>query len=198
MERLNSYIDSNTIVTTGVGVHQMLAAQYLDMPGPKSFLTSGSFGTMGFSMPAAVGAAFANPQSTIISIDGDGGFKMNEGELNTIMEYNLPVKIIVLNNKGDGMVKNWQDAFYKETGYVATERSYDTRFADIAKAHGFPWAERVDQKTQLGSSLSTFMSQEGPAVLEVVTDPEEAVYPRIFPGRTYAEMELGPFITERK
>ena len=114
LECLNEVVHGDAIFTTGVGQHQMWAAQYLQLKNPRSFLTSGSMGTMGFGLPAAIGAQFANPGKTVINIDGDGSIRMNLGELETVTTYNLPVKILVLNNSGDGMVRQWQRLFFAE------------------------------------------------------------------------------------
>ncbi len=113
LEEINRHTGGHAIISTGVGQHQMWAAQYLDFREPRLWLTSGSMGTMGFGLPAAIGAQLANPERTVIDIDGDASIRMNLGELETVTTYNLPVKVVVLNNFGDGMVKQWQKLFYK-------------------------------------------------------------------------------------
>src|SRR5262249_37813650 len=112
LAQLNEITRGGAIVTTGVGQHQMWAAQYLDFNKPRTFLTSGSMGTMGFGLPAAIGAQFANPGALVIDVDGDGSIRMNLGELETLTTYDIPVKVLLLNNLGDGMVRQWQDLFY--------------------------------------------------------------------------------------
>ncbi|MFW5746001.1 MAG: thiamine pyrophosphate-binding protein [Nanoarchaeota archaeon] len=183
-------------VATGVGNHQMLSAQYLRMRSPRRFATSGSFGTMGFGMPTAVGIARAHPESMTIVVDGDGSFRMNMGELHTILQYDLPVKILLLNNHGDGMVRNLQNVLYGEgTGvHTGTTRPKDVDFAQVAAIMGFAFAERVTDPADLDKAVSRFLDASTPAFLEVITDPDEAVYPKVAPGQHYSEMQLGPFI----
>ena len=113
IEEINRLAGGKAIISTGVGQHQMWAAQYFDFREPRLWLTSGSMGTMGFGLPAAIGAQFAEPQRLVIDIDGDASIRMNIGELETATTYGLPVKIIVLNNYGDGMVRQWQKLYYK-------------------------------------------------------------------------------------
>jgi acetolactate synthase-1/2/3 large subunit len=149
--------------------------------------------TMGFGMPAAIGAQLANPDSQVIVVDGDGSFRMNMGEVHTIGTLQVPVKVLLFNNHSDGMVKNLEDAAY-EGRHVATIRSSDVNFADMAEICGFKYARRIRSRDMLSSSLREFLDTEGPALLEVVTDPEEVLYPVVRPGKSYSEMELGPYI----
>ena len=115
LEILSELTCGEAIITTGVGQHQMWAAQYLDYKHPRSWLTSGSMGTMGFGLPAAIGAQFACPDKIVCDIDGDGSLRMNIGELETVITYDLPVKVLLLNNYGDGMVRQWQKTFFKKS-----------------------------------------------------------------------------------
>lgn len=195
MEILNTLIDEKTIITTGVGNHQLLAAQYLKMKKPKQFLTSGSFGTMGFAMPNAVGAYHANQNATVLVVDGDGSFKMNMAELYTIGSRGLPIKILLLNNQSDGMVHNLEDVTCKGR-HSASERIYDVIFADLAKHCNFTYAQRISARDELKTSLHTFLSTQGSAFLEVMTDTEEVLYPVVRPGTSYKDMALGPYIKE--
>jgi len=195
LDLLNSLIDGDTIITTGVGNHQLLAAQYLRMRKPESFLTPGSFGTMGFGMPSAVGAYYANPDSTVIVIDGDGSFRMNMGELYTIGSLELPIKILLLNNKSDGMVRNLEDVAYGKR-HSATERKTDVNFAEIAKHCHYKFAQRIVSRSELAESLGSFMRTAGPCLLEVMTDIEEVLYPVVRAGSSYKDMDLGPYIKE--
>ncbi len=192
---LSNYIDSNTKITTGVGNHQMLAAQYLPMQKPKSFMTSGSFGTMGFSIPTSIGVHFANTDARVIAIDGDGSLRMNLGELHTIASLELPIKILMLNNRSDGMVMNLQDVAYDgiRTG---TERPKDVHFAEIAGSFGFGFAERINDSNDLKDAMETFLNAEGPCFLEVCTDREEILYPKVPAGGAYKDMILGPYIKQ--
>ncbi len=193
---LNQRLADDMIFTTGVGNHQLLAAQYLKLKHPKRFLTSGSFGTMGFGMPAAVGACHANPDARVIAIDGDGSFRMNMGEMHTIGTLGLPIKVLLLNNHGDGMVRNLEDVAYGGR-HSATERPCDVNFAAMAKHCHFRFAERVVDRAALGEQLDALLASDGPALLEVITDTNEVLYPVVRPGAAYADMELGPYIQKR-
>jgi acetolactate synthase-1/2/3 large subunit len=193
MDVLSAYIDEHTKITTGVGNHQMLAAQYLPMRREKSFMTSGSFGTMGFSMPTAIGVYFANPDSKIIAIDGDGSLRMNLGELHTIASLDLPIKILMLNNRSDGMVQNLQDAAY-EGVRTGTQRQKDVNFAEIARSFGFNYSKRIRDRQELRQCIEDLLAAEGPCFLEVCTDSEEVLYPKVPAGGAYKDMILGPYI----
>jgi acetolactate synthase-1/2/3 large subunit len=193
IDLLSQFITENMKITTGVGNHQMLAAQYLKIPVPKAFITSSGFGTMGFALPGAVGAHYADPTATVIAVDGDGGIKMNMGEIHTIGSLRLPIKVLLLNNHGDGMLRNIQAADYGGV-YVATERLYDANFAEIARECGFAFCRKISKREELVSSMREFIAADGPAFLEVLTDKNEVVYPRIPAGKGYREMILGPFI----
>ncbi len=193
MELLSGYITDKCKITTGVGNHQMFAAQYLITPSPKSFVTSGGYGTMGFSLPSAVGAQYANPDSTVIAIDGDGGLLMNFGELCTIGKYQLPVKVLLLNNHGDCMVRNIQDLMYGGN-YVGTKKNTSANFANVAGEMGFKFHRRVEERTDLKKGLEEFISADGPSFLEVMTDVDEMLYPRIPAGKGYKDMILGPYM----
>ena len=191
MELLSGMLTENTKVTTGVGNHQMFAAQHLISLKPKTFLTSGGYGTMGFALPTAVGAHYANPDDTIITIDGDGSLLMNLGELFTVSKYQLPVKILLLNNHGDCMVRNIQDLIYGGA-HVGTKKITDISFANVAQEMGFAYSRRIDKRDELKQGLEDFISAEGPSFLEVVTDVDEMLYPRIPSGMGYKDMILGP------
>jgi len=193
LDILNDRMTDDIIVTTGVGNHQLLAAQYLRMKQPKHFLTSGSFGTMGFGMPAAVGACHANPDAKVIVIDGDGSFRMNMGEMHTIGTLDMPIKILLLNNHSDGMVRNLEDITC-DGRHSATERPRDVDFAAMAKLCRFRFAERITKRDDLPGKMDEWLASEGSALLEVVTDIDEALYPVVRPGSSYADMELGPYI----
>lgn len=196
MELLSGHITESTKITTGVGNHQMFAAQHLMTLTPKSFITSGGYGTMGFSLPAAIGAQYANPEATIISIDGDGSMLMNLGELFTIGKYELPVKVLMLNNHGDCMVRNIQDLMYGGS-YVGTKKITSVSFANVAGELGFRFARRVEDRQELEGSLKAFIEAEGPSFLEVVTDVDEMLYPRIPAGLGYKDMILGPHMEKK-
>jgi len=191
MEYLSGMLTENTKVTTGVGNHQMFAAQHLISLKPKTFLTSGGYGTMGFALPTAIGAQYANPKDTIIAIDGDGSLLMNFGELFTVGKYQLPVKILMLNNHGDCMVRNIQDIMY-EGAHIGTKKITDVSFANVAREMGFDFHKRVEDRMELKQALLDFVNADGPSFLEVVTDVDEVLYPRIPAGLGYKDMILGP------
>ena len=149
IEEINRLTRGEAIITTGVGQHQMWAAQYFDFRSPRLWLTSGSMGTMGFGLPAAVGAQFAQRGRLVIDFDGDASIRMNIGELETVTTYDLPIKVVVLNNFGDGMVRQWQKLFHKGR-MSASDKSLHTKdFVKAAKADGFKYAVRLDQKADV-------------------------------------------------
>ncbi len=197
MDLLSQRLTDTTIITTGVGNHQMLAAQYLKTAQPRSFLTSGAFGTMGFSLPVSIGAHFANPEARVIAIDGDSSIKMNMGELHTIGSLDIPIKVLLINNHADGMVRSIQDALY-DGQHTASERDFDANFAHIARECGFGWCRKVLSRPYLEDALDEFLAADGPCFLEIVTDREETIYPLIPQGKGYKDMILGPYISKRE
>ena len=198
LELLNGLIDGEAIVATGVGQHQMWAAQYLDYKHPRTWLTSGSMGTMGFGLPAAIGAQFACPGKMVFDIDGDGSLRMNFGELETVTTYDLPLKVLLMNNFGDGMVRQWQKTFFKSR-YAGSDKSlYRKDFVQAAKADGYPFARRVDNKADLPGVLREFVAAATPAFLEVVIDQDAGVYPMVSPGTGYKQMITGDYIARRE
>ena len=194
---LNEITRGEAIVTTGVGQHQMWAAQYLDFIHPRSFLTSGSMGTMGFGLPAAIGAQIANPGKLVVDIDGDGSIRMNLGELETLTTYDIPVKVLLLNNSGDGMVRQWQDLFYANRYSGSDKTLHKKDFVRSCEADGFGCARRVSLRSDLRPALEAFVKFDGPAFLEVVVDQTAHVYPMIGPGMGYKDMITGKHIKPR-
>ena len=198
MECLNEITKGEAIVATGVGQHQMWAAQYLRFTQPRSWLTSGSMGTMGFGLPAAIGAQAACPGRTVIDIDGDGSLRMNLGELETVTTYDLPVKVLLLNNLGDGMVRQWQKMYFGQR-FSGTDKSlHQKNFVKAAQADGFQFAKRVKAKSSLKKAIEEFLQFDGPAFLEVMIDPDACVYPMVGPGLGYRDMFTGDYITGRE
>jgi acetolactate synthase-1/2/3 large subunit len=198
IEEINRITKGEAIISTGVGQHQMWAAQYFDFCDPRLWLTSGSMGTMGFGLPAAIGAQFANPQKLVIDIDGDASVRMNIGEMETATTYNLPVKVVVLNNNGDGMVKQWQKLFFKGR-LSASEKTLHTKdFVKAAQADGFKYAVRLDRKADVPTVIEQFLAFKGAAFLEVIIDPDAGVYPMVGPGQPYEAMITGDWIPSRK
>jgi acetolactate synthase I/II/III large subunit len=197
IEEINRLTRGEAIITTGVGQHQMWAAQYFDFRSPRLWLTSGSMGTMGFGLPAAVGAQFAQRGRLVIDFDGDASIRMNIGELETVTTYDLPIKVVVLNNFGDGMVRQWQKLFHKGR-MSASDKSLHTKdFVKAAKADGFKYAVRLDQKADVPRVVSDFIQYPGPAFLEVIIDRDAGVYPMVGPGLGYSDMITGDHIASR-
>ena len=197
VEEINRHTQGRAIISTGVGQHQMWAAQYFDFREPRLWLTSGSMGTMGFGLPAAIGAQFARRDALVVDIDGDASIRMNIGELETVTSYGLPIKVVVLNNSGDGMVRQWQKLFF-DGRYSASDKSLRKKdFVKTAEADGFGWARRVQKPGELASTIADFLAYGGPAFLEVVIDPDAGVYPMVGPGQSYAQMVTGEHIASR-
>jgi acetolactate synthase-1/2/3 large subunit len=198
IEEINRITQGDAIISTGVGQHQMWAAQYFDFREPRQWLTSGSMGTMGFGLPAALGAQVANPGRLVIDIDGDASIRMNIGEMETATTYNLPVKICVLNNIGDGMVRQWQKLFFGGR-MASTDKSLHTKdFVKAAQADGFRYAERLSNNADVTRVVGEWLAFDGPAFLEVMIDPDAGVYPMVPPGQGYDAMITGDFIKARK
>ena len=198
LEGLNKLTKGNAIYSTGVGQHQMWTAQYIDFKDPRDFLTSGSMGTMGFGLPAAIGAQLANPGRMVIDVDGDGSIRMNLGDLETLTNYDIPVKVLLLNNMGDGMVRQWQDLFYANRYSGSDKTLHKKDFVKAAEADGFEFARRVVKREDLAAALEAFVAFPGPALLEVMVDQHAHVYPMIGPGMGYSDMITGTNIKARK
>ena len=198
IEEINRHTHGNAIISTGVGQHQMWAAQYFDFKSPRLWLTSGSMGTMGFGLPAAIGAQFAMPDRMVVDIDGDASIRMNLGELETVTTYNLPIKIVVMNNFGDGMVKQWQKLFFKGRLSASDKSLHKKNFIKAAEADGFEYAKRLQNKADVPRVIKDFLEFDGPAFLEVLIDPDAGVYPMVGPGMAYSEMITGDFIPSRE
>jgi acetolactate synthase-1/2/3 large subunit len=197
IEEVNKLASGEAIISTGVGQHQMWAAQYCDFRQPRLWLTSGSMGTMGFGLPAAIGAQIANPRRLVIDIDGDSSIRMNMGELETVTTYDLPIKVMVLNNFGDGMVKQWQKLFFKGRLSASDRSLHKKDFVKAAQADGFRYAVRLDRKQDVPRVIKEFIEFPGPAFLEVMIDRDAGVYPMVGPGQSYDEMITGDFIPSR-
>ncbi|SFS16507.1 acetolactate synthase, large subunit [Dyella sp. OK004] len=198
IQEINRHTQGRAIISTGVGQHQMWAAQYFDFREPRHWLSSGSMGTMGFGLPAAIGAQFARRDAMVIDIDGDASIRMNLGELETVTTYGLPVKVVVLNNIGDGMVRQWQKLFFRGR-FASSDKSLHRKdFIKAAQADGFEWAERLERNEDLAHTIAAFLAHPGPAFLEVMIDPDAGVYPMVGPGATYAQMITGDHIASRQ
>jgi acetolactate synthase-1/2/3 large subunit len=173
------------IIVTGVGQHQMWTAQHYCFDKPNSLISSGGLGTMGFELPAAMGAKVGRPDETIWCIAGDGGFQMTIQELATIVQERLAVKIAILNNGYLGMVRQWQDLFYSKR-YVATKLNCPD-FVKIAEAYGIPGLT-VERREEVVPAIEKAMSEPGPFLINFMVEPEENVYPMVAPGTSLAEV----------
>ena len=177
------------VVVTGVGQHQMWAAQYMFMPTVNSFVTSGGLGVMGFEVPAAIGAQVGRPGATVWSVAGDGGIQMTLQEFATIAQEHLPVKIVIINNGYSGMVRQWQELFYAHHYKAVSISSPD--YVKLAEAYGIA-AVKVTEKDQVGMALATAESHPGPYIIDFRVSPEENVYPMVPPGASLAETVEDP------
>ena len=188
IEEINRQTKSDAIITTGVGQHQMWAAQFYRWRFPRQMITSGGLGTMGFGVPAAMGAQLGRPDKTVIDIDGDGSYLMTCYELATIAEYNIPVKIVILNNDFQGMIKQWQDLFYQKR--YSNSVMKNPNFAAMAEAFGVKGI-RCDDKRDVPKVVDQMLSHPGPVVVDFFVEPNEHVYPMVPSGKGLHEMELG-------
>jgi acetolactate synthase-1/2/3 large subunit len=198
IEAINRHTKGQAIISTGVGQHQMWAAQYFDFREPRLWLTSGSMGTMGFGLPAAIGAQIAAPERIVIDVDGDAGIRMNIGELETATTYKLPIKVLVLNNYGDGMVRQWQKLYYDSRMSASDKSLHKKDFIKAAQADGFGFAKKLEQPDDVEALIAEFLAFEGPAFLEVIIDPDAGVYPMVGPGLSYDKMITGDYIASRE
>ncbi len=174
----------HTIITTGVGQHQMWAAQHFRWRNPRTMITSGGLGTMGYGLPAAIGAKVARPDALVVDIDGDASFNMTLTELSTAAQFNIGVKIIILNNEEQGMVTQWQSLFYEDRFAHTHQKNPD--FIKLAEAMGVQ-AQRCIAPKDVEGSLKWLLETDGPALLEVVTDKKVPVLPMVPAGKALHE-----------
>lgn len=186
LQQLSARKPANTVVTTDVGQHQMWVAQHMQFEQPEDLLTSAGLGTMGFGLPAAVGAQVARPQDTVICISGDGSFMMNIQELGTIKRKRLPVKIVLIDNQRLGMVRQWQTLFF-DGRYSETDLSDNPDFLALAAAFMIP-GQRIETKAQVIPAIEALLASEGPYLLHVRIDEAENVWPLVPPGASNAAM----------
>jgi acetolactate synthase-1/2/3 large subunit len=190
IEELWRQTEGNAILTSGVGQHQMWAAQFFKFRHPRQWITSGGLGTMGYGVPASIGAKLASPDRTVVNIDGDGSFCMTGIEMATAAQYGIAAKSIILNNDFQGMVKQWQDLFYEER-YSHTEMHNPdfVLFAESMHVKGL----RCTKKEDLPRIIGEFLAHDGPVVLDAVVEKHEHVYPMMPAGQTVDDMVLGDF-----
>ena len=186
IRELHRATDGDAIIVTGVGQHQMWAAQHYSFSEPRTLVSSGGSGAMGFEVPGAMGAQVGRPDKVVWSVAGDGGFQMTMCELATMVENRIPVKFAIINNGFLGMVRQWQEAFY-ERSYVATGYSGNPDFVRLAEAFG-AFGARVTEPAQVAPAIARAMDFDGPAVVDFVVEKEENVYPFIPSGHSVADM----------
>ncbi len=191
LERLWEVTKGKALLTTGVGQHQMWSFQYYKFDEPRRFITSGGAGTMGFGLPAAIGAQFACPNDLVIDIDGDGSFEMNLNDLRTVVDNNLPVKVVILNNRMLGMVGQWQRKFYAGN-YSSVEFNEDIPnfTAGVRALYGVP-GRKIARREEVTGAIEEMIKAKGPYLLDVVIPREEDVYPMIPSGGTIRDMIMG-------
>ena len=186
IQKLGELTGGNAVVVTDVGQHQMWCAQFLNYSTPRSHITSGGLGTMGFSLPAAMGAAFGRSDVPVISISGDGGFQMNLQEMATIVEHRLPIKVFVINNGFLGMVRQWQELFWRKRYSQVALANPD--FVALARAFGCP-AAKAERTAEVEEVIRTALAhKDGPYFVEFVVAKEDNVYPMIPAGQSFHEM----------
>ncbi|HXB08242.1 MAG TPA: biosynthetic-type acetolactate synthase large subunit [Puia sp.] len=184
---LNEATNGDAVIVTDVGQHQMVACRYAIFNQSKSNVTSGGLGTMGFGLPAAIGAKFGAPDRTVVAIIGDGGFQMTLQELGTIMQFGVDVKIMILNNRFLGMVRQWQQLFHDKRYSFVDITSPD--FVALAKAYYID-GQRVDKRSQLKTAITTMLEHKGSYLLEIFTGKENNVFPMVPQGCSVSEIRL--------
>ncbi|HNQ14016.1 MAG TPA: biosynthetic-type acetolactate synthase large subunit [Pyrinomonadaceae bacterium] len=187
-EEISRMTDGDAIITTDVGQHQMWLAQYYKFRHPRSFLTSGGLGTMGYGFPAAIGAQLAKRGKLVVAFVGDGGFQMTMQELATAVQYRANVKVIVMNNGFLGMVRQWQEVFY-DNNYSEVDMQFQPDFVKLAESFGAVGL-RADHPAKLTEVLKKGFAIDGPVVMDIVVSQEENVYPMVPPGAGLKEMIL--------
>jgi acetolactate synthase-1/2/3 large subunit len=188
VEKLYELTRGEAIVATEVGQNQMWAAQYYHFDRPQQWITSGGLGTMGFGLPAAIGAQVAFPHKTVVDIAGDGSIQMNIQEMATAVQYSLPVKIVILNNRCLGMVRQWQQLFYNKR-YAHTIMDHAPDFVKLAEAYGATGL-RATHPDEVEAVLAKGLATAGPVIMEFVVESEECVYPMVPAGRPITDMLL--------
>jgi len=190
MSEIDRLSGGAAIVASDVGQHQMWAAQLIRFNEPRLWINSGGLGAMGFGLPSAIGAQFAQPHKLVFAVVGDGGFQMSIPELATIAEHGLPIKIIVMNNGYLGMIRQWQELFYNNRLSSATLECFPDA-EKLAGAYGFK-GRTIDKPHELAAALEEAIREPGPYLLNVKVSPYENVYPMVPAGGAINEMVMGP------
>ena len=188
VEQIYELTKGDAIITTEVGQNQMFAAQYYKFDKPRTFLSSGGLGTMGYGFPAAIGAQVANPGKLVVDVAGDGSIQMNIQELATAVQYRLPVKVVILNNGSLGMVRQWQELFFQGK-YSQTCLPQIPDFVKLAEAYG-AYGFRATKPEEVREVLKKGFAAPGPTLIDIATDPNEMVYPMVAAGAPLTKMLL--------
>ena len=186
IEELCRLTNGDAIIVTGVGQHQMWSAQFYRFSKPRQFISSGGLGTMGFGLPAAIGAQIALPDATVIDIDGDSSFNMTIGEIATAVQYELPIKVCILNNGYMGMVRQWQELFYGRR--YSCSYLQNPEYAAVAEAFGAV-GMTVEKKADVGSALEKMLAEKRPCIVDFKVEREENVWPMVAAGKSLHEMD---------
>ncbi|MGI5310498.1 acetolactate synthase 2 catalytic subunit [Rheinheimera sp. WS51] len=186
LKQLSERMPDNTVISCDVGQHQMWVAQHMRFDNPRNHLSSGGLGTMGFGLPAAIGAKLARPNDTVIAVSGDGSFMMNVQELATIKRFRLPVKIVIIDNQRLGMVKQWQQLFFNQR-YSETDLSDNPDFVALAAAFAIP-GHRISRKEEVADALEAMFTWPGTYLLHVSIDEQDNVWPLVPPGASNTDM----------
>lgn len=184
---LNELTKGEAVIVTDVGQHQMVTCRYAKYKSSKSNITSGGLGTMGFALPAAIGASFGEAMRTVVAVIGDGGFQMTIQELGTIMQSEANVKILILNNQFLGMVRQWQQLFHDKRYSFVDIASPD--YVQVAKGYRIP-GQKVDKREQLRTAMQSMLEQKGSYLLEVMVGKEDNVFPMVPQGCSVSEIRL--------
>ena len=189
LKELGDRADEKTIITCDVGQHQMWVAQHYGFRRPELHLTSGGSGAMGFGLPAAIGAQLARPDCRVICVSGDGSIMMNIQEMATLKRYNIPVKILLVDNQALGMVRQWQELFMQKK-YSEIDLSDNPDFVRLAEAFGIP-AFFVKERKDVPRAIDRLLNERGPLLAHVAIEQAENVWPLVPPAKNNAEMVIG-------
>jgi acetolactate synthase-1/2/3 large subunit len=187
MRLLSESSNGEAVIVADVGQHQMIAARYYAPSEPNSFITSGGLGTMGFALPAALGAKFAVPNRQVVAVAGDGGIQMNIQELATVAQEGIALKVVILNNNYLGMVRQWQEMFFERRYSFVEMKNPD--FVKVADGFGVA-AERIDRREELRGAIERLLQSNDARVLEIVVEREENVFPMVPVGACVSQMRL--------